>query len=414
MMRPRPSFCWFPFLLLALPLGARPLRSQQFQITWTDGTASTGVLEQWKGEHLQLRSAAAEAPARRAGAETVLFLHGPATTLRTTGAAMLHLNRGVVLCGDVLGGDEDGESLTLKSTATGIVRVPLDALWLIRLRQRDRFYAVKRFEADPGDESKESVFRDTQLGLDPLHGILDRVSEKGVHFEWRDNEEADLFPWKSLAGVRLPHEPAKIEPPALEVVLLTSDGCRVRGQPAGIEKGRLRLATLELGEIRVSLEHVLAGHVVHDATRVFLSALQPKKVAERTFWRPEPDLPWRANESVAGLPLSVRRRRWTTGLGCHSLSRLSFVVPAGAKRFRCWVGADDTAVGEDVIGDMDFRVFVADKVVAQQLGVKGGQAVQALPEIAVTPGDVVLLELGFAGFADILDRGNWLAPVFLK
>jgi hypothetical protein len=327
----------------------------------------------------------------------------------------LTLQGDVLLSGEVLGGDEDGESLTIRTAALGTVRVSLDYLQLLRVRQKGRLHPPALFLPPSEGDDEEALYRETPLGLDPARGILHRVGPKGLHFAWRDSERAELFPWARIAGLRLAVEGEEEAKPApMEVVLLTNDGCRVLGVPAGMDRGRLVLETSMLGKVRVDPAAILAGHVRHPKSRLFLTGLAPVEVDERTFWEPKPDLPWRRDRSVRGGPLLVQRRFWTVGFGCHSLSRLDFEVPEGAKSFRTWLGADDSAVGSDVTGEMDFRVFLDGKPVARKLSVKGGQKAVALPAIAVKPGQRLRLELGFAGFADILDRGNWLAPVFLK
>jgi hypothetical protein len=243
--------------------------------------------------------------------------------------------------------------------------------------------------------------------------VLDRITAEGVQFEWRG--QTDLFPWGKIAGVRLPlfEDATEAGAAAVEVVLLTSDGCRVRGAPLGMDQGALLLRSPELGDLHIAVERVLAGHVLA-TNRVFVSTLTPEKIDERHFFKPETDHPWRRDQSVEGEPLNVRQRYWTTGLGCHSLSRLAYRVPDGVRTLLAWVGPDASAVAEDHSGDMDFEVFVNGKSAAKATGVRGGQDAQRLPPVPVAKGDEVVLELGFGENAHILDRGNWLAPVFLR
>jgi hypothetical protein len=348
---------------------------------------------------------------------SVAFLKGPATQLVPGGQVAVHLGRGQRLQGEVVAGDEKSDTVTVQTLALGVVQVKLDDLRLLSVRQGKAFPRPEQLAAAAGDSERDVIFRSTPLGFDPTIGTLHWIDREGIQFEWRGGKP-ELFAWDRIAGLRLENTPAAPAPAMAgpELVLLLSDGCRVRGQPGAVEGDSLALESRELGPLRVQLERVLAGHVDDSATRILLADLQPAATDERLFL-PNPHLtfPFQRDANVMGDALVVNGHYWTSGLGCHSLSRLTFEVPAEAKQLVTWVGADDSSIGPEVTGDMDFRVKRGDEVVAEALAVKGGQRARPLPAIAVRPGERLTLELDFGGGTSFMRaRGNWLAPMFLR
>ena len=363
----------------------------------------SGDLEAWDKAGLRVSG-------RRVDTSALWHFRGPAGQLKPVGSVKVAYSGGE-LCGEVVGGDPEGEFLTVQTPALGRVRVELDHVRMIRVRQRGVFYDEQRYAPKPGDKDKESVYRETALGLDPVLGILVAVDEKGVRFEWGKREE--LFGWKKLAGLRLPAIEDQKGREGATVVLLLNDGSRVTGKAQGVASGKLKLES-RLGVLSVPLVSILAGHVEDSASRAWLSAAKPAKVEERGFFGGAALYPHRKDRNVLGSELRVQRRYWTNGLGTHSYSALTFVAPEGAKRFLAMVGADDSAILGQKLGRMTFRVLRNGEVAAEQKAMKGGQRAASLAVVQVKPGDTLQLVLDFGPELHILDRGNWLAPVFAK
>jgi hypothetical protein len=347
----------------------------------------------------------------RVPAADLWYLEGSAGRLQTQSQVAVLLRSGAVVQGRVLSGSASKDNITVETVAAGILTLNADSLRLLRVRQPGG--SLPR--ADMFDDEREAVYRPTPLGLDPVFGILHSVSKEGVLFEWGDRGKPDLFPWDKVAGFKLAAESDPAPPEAeTELVLLCSDGCRLQGKPLAVVEGKLKLQSRELGELSVSLDRILAGHVEDRSTRLWLSAMEPKAVEERNFLdNPHLRFSFRRNENVMGDELQVTGRYWTAGLGCHSLSRLTYQVPANATTLVCLVAADDCAVGEDVTGEMDFRVKIGDRVLQEAAGLRGGQPAQPI-RVDVKPGELLTLELDFAqGKHFMRGRGDWLAAAFL-
>lgn len=395
-------------LALACVAGAvvRAQDAPAFEVQPLVGAALRGSLDSIDGAKLEVGGQSVEL--RR-----ICYFHGPAKSIVPIGRVELRLHSGERVVGDVLGGDEDGEGMTVRSVSCGRVQVSLDDLALLRVRGAAGFPSAARYRAE-GDS--DVVFRETALGFDPIKGVLESVDTKGLRFEV-DGGASELFPWKAIAGLRLPpEEPERVE--GLQLVVLLSDGSRLRGRPKAIdtkaEPPVLLLEHARLGTLRIEVSSLLAGHVVDPSTRRFVSALTPKLVQERDQFSDKPIYSWQRDANVFGKPLVVRRRFWTSGLGVHSKSSLDFVVPAGCTKLLAWIGADDSATTRRMSGDMHFRVLRGGEVLAEAPSVKGGQRAQALPPIPVKAGQTIRFEVDFGAGLHTLDRGNWLAPVFVR
>ncbi len=348
---------------------------------------------------------------------SVWFFHGPAPTIVSTGLVELRLTNGERLVGDILGGDEDGNALTLRSASFGSVEVAIDDIALVRVRGPSGWADEARFARARGVDERDIIFRETALGFDPVRGVLERVEAKGLRFEV-EGGTSELFAWDSIAGLTLPRSESsaesKVSGDRLRLVVLTTEGSRVHVRGKTSDGEALVFEHARFGELRVDRARVLSGHVVDPSTRVLLSGLDPVEVVERDLLSETALYDWRRDRSVVGRELCVARRCFTSGIGAHAHSRLTFLVPDGVKELRSWIGADDSAVLDGRAGDMRYRILRGDEVLAEVASVRGGKAAQPLPPIAVEAGQRVVLEIDFGQALHILDRGDWLVPVFVR
>jgi hypothetical protein len=120
--------------------------------------------------------------------------------------------------------------------------------------------------------------------------------------------------------------------------LVLANGARLSLRTVALEGGALRGTPLVGGRVRVSLADVAAVNT-YQGKAVYLSELKPKRYEHTPFlgarW------PFAADHSVAGLDLCLAGGTYDRGLGLHSQSRLTYALPAGAKRFEALVGLDE-------------------------------------------------------------------------
>lgn len=381
-----------------------------------DGKTHVGKVVDWTRDGIALRLAVGKRTFRPA---ELLFFQAPAKRLREPAPMIVDLRDGTRLQGKILGGDQDGDHLQLENGIFALESIQLDRIRQILVAREGRFPAPGqlRLKSDP-TEQWDILFRRAPYGVDPIEGSIHRVSREGIHFASRHREDSpELFKWEEIGAARIEGEASRERTESGSLVILTADGSLLRGVAVELNRAMLGLETPQLGRLDIPVAEILAGHV-EEGQRSWLSELEPTSVEERSFpaGTEAPLLfPFHRDESVIGQPLAVRSSYWTRGLGCHSYSKLSYRVPAGMRRFLCWVGADDSALGSEPPGNMSFRILLDGKLEAERPSVKGGQAASRIAPIAVKGGQLLTLELGFG--EDLLfsgDRGNWLCPVLLR
>ena len=393
-----------------------------FSCQLRDGSSLTGQLLAFdeKGVTLGLGAGRAKLPFAK-----LLSFHGTARRLHATSAVEVRLVTGSRVRGKILGGDEGGESLQLQSTVlqSKVLSVQLDFVQLIRLPIKSRLPALELFLGSQDEQQDDVLFQQAALGLDSVKGSLFAVSSEGFLFKpSRSRAKESLYRWKNVVALRLSEDGSMGKDLGKMLVVLMEDGSRFRGRPKELAKGMLRMQTVGLGEVQLPVSRILAGHIEDKEQLSYLSDLVPVEVEELGFMKKLARKQWKYRRDgccVHGDNKAVRARYWTKGLGVHSYSKLSFLVPPMRSRFLAAVGVDDCAVSGAVRanppGLVDFSVYVDGKLVAEALAVRGGMAARKLAVIKVKPGQRLTLEVDtgpdkiFTG-----DRANWLAPVFLR
>ena len=331
--------------------------------------------------------------------DLVAVRRGPA---RAPELLRIELVGGERLFGALVGGDANGDELQVLSPVLGKQSVPVD-----------RLAAVVQPGVHPGDQLvpdgvDEALFVPTRRGFDLVAGTLFRFGEQGLQFQADGREEAVWYAPRKFSSLRLRGGVEREQ--AFGCTLLTRSADRLgvrleRCTEEGVE------VTLESGD-RAVVRWLDVGCLVFEADLLHLSDLQPSEVVERGF-DGEAVLRWRRDRSVAGGELLARGRAYGRGLGVHSWSRLSYVVPEGATHFRAGVAMDDS------VGALPLRARAAAKVLrngepvfeVEDLAV--GQPVRDVGLHPVSPGDTITLEVDFGVGRDLGDRVDWLLPVFL-
>jgi hypothetical protein len=120
--------------------------------------------------------------------------------------------------------------------------------------------------------------------------------------------------------------------------LVLNNGARLSLRSAVLEGQEVTGMTLFGAAVRVPLRAVAALNT-YQGKAVYLSDLAPRRYDHTPYlgahW------PFAADRSVAGLDLRLAGGTFDKGLGLHSRSRLTYALPAGAKRFEALVGLDE-------------------------------------------------------------------------
>lgn len=379
--------------------GSLPCQAEGFELLLRDGAVLRTrqvVGDAARGFDVEVGGAARHL----AGSDLLVVLGVPAVVPALPAA---HLEGGDVLRGAIAGGDAGGNRLDLLSPVFG--RVPIDV---------DRVAALAA--AGIGEPMSlrlpaavdEALFVRAAVGFDVLAGSLHQFGEQGVRFQVEANDAPRWFRSEDFAALRLRAAVARTG--TATATLLTRVGDRlsvtaVRWSPEGLH------CELEGGTAVTVRGPDLAAWASHQDV-VYLSDLTPVAV-EQSGYDGEVVHGYRRDHNVLGGPLVTAGRSPAKGLGVHSRSRLSFVVPAGMERFWTRVGFDDSAATLGLEPRADVRVLVNDTVVFAKKDLAAGQAPQDTGLVAVRAGDRVSLEVDHGRGRDLGDRLNWLSPVFL-
>ncbi len=334
----------------------------------------------------------------------------------------LDLVSGGRLSARIIGGDEGGESFDIEMPVLGSRRLAIDLVQSIRVQVDGRVQAPERIRPS-GDALREIFYRRIATGLDPVPGYLEGASNKGLLFQWTGAKEPKLYPWAEFGGLWLGEDAEARQAaskPMLRVVL--SDDSVLRGRPKSFDGSTLILDGGDLGELRVPGKDCLFIHVEHPASRLPLSELSPKKVVERSFFGADAPVhwPWRRDRPVRDPSLLHNETLVTAGqvylrgLGVHSRSELSYVVPAGVKRFVTLVGIDDGALQLERPGACEFRILLDGQLVREHKALRAGAAALLVDPLPVKPGQELRLVVDFGPAQHLGDRASWLEPCFVK
>ncbi|MCA8937208.1 MAG: NPCBM/NEW2 domain-containing protein, partial [Planctomycetes bacterium] len=111
----------------------------------------------------------------------------------------------------------------------------------------------------------------------------------------------------------------------------------------------------------------------------------------------------RRDQAQGGGALSIRGKVYAKGLGVHAISKVTFDLNRGYKRFLCDIGVDDSA-GD--LASVEFKVYADGKLVFESGVLRRTTDVKNI-DIDVLNVSELVLEVTAADNADIQDRANW-------
>lgn len=324
-------------------------------------------------------------------------------TVRTVPLLRLQLVGGDLLHGAISGGDSIGDTLELQSPVFGRVELPID-----------RLAAIAQPGVDDADQRlpegvDEAVFVSTGSGYDLIAGVLHRFGPQGVLFQPEAADEPQWYPARRFSSVRLRGGLDRDQEPSCLLVSRTRDRVGVDVVRFDVEGALLRLENGDEQALRWADVAclVFAPDVVH------LSSLVPAEVEESGCDGPVV-YPYRVDRCCADdLELQAHGFAYGRGIGAHSRSRLTFVVPEGATHFRSRVAIDDSVASLPLRPSAVVRVLRDGEVVFEEAQLRPGEAPKDVGLHAVEPGQKITLEADFGAGRDLGDRIDWLLPMFL-
>jgi hypothetical protein len=334
----------------------------------------------------------------------VLCLLGPGRVSTDPKAAVVDLVDGSRLVGTILGGDDEGESLGLKTSDFGVLQVSLDLVATIRFRRKGRLPWI------PNEGEGETLLRWSKFGFDAVGGFLASVARDGLMFSEKEDEDPSLVPWKEVAGLRFDNDIPKND---ADFALVGQGGSLVRVKGLRQEKGGLRFSHPVSKQLVLLLERLVTLVPLQGGGRLFATSL-PLRFEEKSFFGKDgAKFGFQVNRNLFGDLLVSEGRGFPLGFAAHSWSRINLKVPKGMTHFRVFLGIDQTAKDFPIPGNLDGGILVEGKLRAEAKQVQGGQPMRVLEVRGLKAGQKLSLELGFGGDLHIGDRGDWLLPVFL-
>ncbi|GIW96044.1 MAG: hypothetical protein KatS3mg110_4085 [Pirellulaceae bacterium] len=247
--------------------------------------------------------------------------------------------------------------------------------------------------------------RNGTVALDVLEGVVHRVDEQVVEFEF----EGDRIEPKRERIVGLVFYSAQASRgPALAARVLLKDGSSWSVEH--LERKEDRLEWVSIGGLRASAEwEQLAAIDYASGHSLYLSDLPVEAAQWRTFIPSKlPDellAPLRAprfNETFDGGPIRLAGRTWYKGLALHSYNEVTYRLPEGYRYFRATIGTDEQRV-ENATGSVECRVVLDGKVVWQQNFAVPGQVTQVEIPLGGARRLTIVADYGAGG-----DAGDYL------
>ena len=317
--------------------------------------------------------------------------------------------------GDILHGtpedgpEDDDEIFMLKGTRFGTLAINVEAVKRIEVVKNVQPNVLPELDADA--KTDVGYLNDPQE-TDPSAELV-RVVKDGVYIynEYLDdkNYAGSKYPWSRIRGMVCLRSEYKPYEKLLGICTLR-DGSVIRGVVKTWGEGKLTIEHTVLKKEITLDENALISVTMKNGRYVYLSDMPfGDKPEERPFFLPS-DFKYddylfkvRRDQAQGGGPISIRGKVYAKGLGVHAISKLTFDLNRGYKRFISSIGIDDCA---RELGSVEFKVYADGKLVFES-GVLRGTAPVKNIDIDVLNVRKLVLEVTAGGDDDQLDRADW-------
>lgn len=322
-------------------------------------------------------------------------------------AAEVQLWGGERLYGEVRGGK--GEDLVF-ATSCGIGLV-LALEELDQLRFPARIPELWTQNLEPASEG-DRIYRRSREALDTLNGGTEGFAAAGIAFDISGIGKKTV-PWNEIAAWYIDRESGKDRPATkwqgVPVELDLVDGGRLRGGLEQLSAAGCVLVRAHGERLEIPLR-TLFELVVRDGRVAFLSELPAQLAPPCSPFGDELGMLWetRMDRSVSGTRLSVGSKIHARGIGMHAPNRALWKLSGGWKTLQGSVGIDDSTRELSARGSVVFRLLCDGQVRYQSPVVRGGDALLALPSVALEGVQELELVVDDAGDGFAGDRANWL------
>lgn len=335
---------------------------------------------------------------------------------RTTGVRVV-LRGGETIRGVLEGASAD--EVTVKPPDLAAIRLPLDTIRRIEAEAPDRARCDEPSRAHPPRSGSDVAW--LRSG-DSFAGTVAEAGEKTVALEGPAGKRT--IPWTDLVVLHL-DEPELPAAKGATAEVETVGGSTLLGETAtGTADGFA--ITLRSGpkvvvpkEALVAVRYAggafdLVGSLPWTETREEFRPDPAEDDVKRTWWAA------RADRTRDGCPLRVAGVPWRHGIAVVAKSTLTIPLGKRYATFRAGFGIDDEVFevrgrAKGANGDVTARVLVDGKEAWSSKGsVKGGEPARTVGPLDVTGASELVLEVGFGGQMNMLDRADWVEPLLLR
>ncbi|MFQ5732516.1 MAG: NPCBM/NEW2 domain-containing protein [Planctomycetaceae bacterium] len=389
--------------LTAIAILAVAVAPPSVEVVTLQGQTSKGAFHALTAKTLTLKDAAGKptaVPVSEVMQATFAKPAPPATKARFT----VTLVDGTVLPCTQVTADSRASSATVESPALGTLKLPLAAVSVLRFGAPNPKYEKKWKELLARDNRKDRLIIAKTESLDFLPVVIDRVTEKKIHFVLsgnpldRNRDPANFFgiifarkktPAKPFCNVRLAGGAS------LQALRIAGDGSKLTvrllsGASIDVPPAYVAKLDFSLGKVR------------------YLSDLEPRSVEftpyfddkfTRSLFR------YRKDKAFAG-KLTLGKTVFARGLWIHSRTLLKYRIAGEYRRFRAVMGIDH-AVAKEGKGHV-YVTFSGDGKTLFEGHVRGADAPRKLDlDVAGVRDLEILVDYGDNdGTADHLDLGD--------
>jgi polyisoprenoid-binding protein YceI len=385
-------------LLLAGPAAADP---PPHRVSLLDASQIEGTIVSVSPETVQIRTS--DGLVKLAVKDVASVQLGEAKRLATlTGKQVLRTTDGDLLQFDGMSSDNDAARLKLASDLLGKVELDYGRATVIYLSPTD--LSVRAIEDRCQDLKLFSenfdmlVVENKEGSWIGLEGVFKGIDEKEVSFRWKQED-------RQVARNRVP---------VVRLVAQQKPDEGLVGTLTGIDGSRVKFSSLSLDDKQARLEHPALGSLTVPRNKVAvidlasqrivqLSSLSPDKKTEEGFF--DRTYGFRIDQAVSGKPLRLDGKTYSSGLGLHSFSELTWKLDGKYTKFVATVGIDDAVRPR---GQVDLTILVDGKEV-KQLQIAGTDKAQTL-RVDLRNATTFTIRVGFGddnlGAGDHLDLAD--------
>ena len=196
--------------------------------------------------------------------------------------------------------------------------------------------------------------------------------------------------------------------PGRRLVLSLRDGSRVTLSSLELNDREMKCQTFAKAVFQVPAEECLTCKV-YGGRAIPLADREPSQITFVPYLSHQ--WPLVRNTNVLGGPLAIRGTEYSTGLGVHSRSVVTYDLQPSDREFRATVGIDDAASGA---GSVRFGIELDGQRKWDSQEVTGRSARLDVPPVNLGGARKLTLIVDFGANADIADYANWCDAVIVR